>query len=198
MIDCTYRFRHERALRSSRSCSRGGCCTASSHQDRSWVVFGKWSSYHRPSCASSKYSCSCFSMLYHTLHITDTHGGCLLSLIPTASNSASSRALCSALFVASKIIKIMSLVYRMSVRKPNTTQLRKPAFAALMTCLPRPLPSAAPSMIPGRSRIWISAPPYSSTPGMAVSVVKAYAATTDFVFVIFPMNVDFPTLSKKA
>jgi len=45
-------------------------------------------------------------------------------------------------------------------------------FAAEMTCLPRPFPSEAPSMIPGKSRIWISAPPYSRTPGMAVRVVK--------------------------
>jgi len=48
-------------------------------------------------------------------------------------------------------------------------------------------------MIPGRSRIWISAPPYSSTPGMAVSVVNEYAATSDLVFVILERNVDLPT-----
>jgi hypothetical protein len=69
-------------------------------------------------------------------------------------------------------------------------------FAALMTCLPRPLPSEAPSMIPGKSRICISAPPYSNTPGMAVSVVKAYAATSALVFVIFDKNVDLPTEGK--
>lgn len=51
-------------------------------------------------------------------------------------------------------------------------------------------------MIPGRSRIWISAPPYSRTPGIAVSVVKEYAATSDFVFVIFESRVDFPTEGK--
>ena len=83
------------------------------------------------------------------------YGGSRFSLIPTVSNSASSKARCSFRFVASRIIHIISLV-----------------LAALMTCRPRPLPSAAPSMIPGRSRIWISAPPYSSTPGMAVRVVK--------------------------
>ena len=66
-------------------------------------------------------------------------------------------------------------------------------MAALMTCLPRPFPSAAPSMIPGKSRIWISAPPYSKTPGIAVSVVKLYAATSDFVFVILDRKVDLPT-----
>lgn len=48
-------------------------------------------------------------------------------------------------------------------------------------------------MIPGRSRIWISAPPYSSTPGMAVRVVKEYAATAAFVLVIFDKKVDLPT-----
>jgi hypothetical protein len=51
-------------------------------------------------------------------------------------------------------------------------------------------------MIPGRSRIWISAPPYSRTPGIAVRVVKEYAATSDFVLVIFERKVDFPTEGK--
>lgn len=51
-------------------------------------------------------------------------------------------------------------------------------------------------MIPGKSRTWISAPPYSSTPGMAVSVVKEYAATSDLVLVILDKNVDFPTDGK--
>ena len=51
--------------------------------------------------------------------------------------------------------------------------MRSLVLAAEMTCRPRPFPSEAPSMIPGRSRIWISAPPYSITPGIAVSVVKA-------------------------
>lgn len=102
-----------------------------------------------------------------------------MSRMPTASSSASSRARCSFRFVASRTMTIMSLV-----------------FAAEMTCRPRPLPSAAPSMIPGRSRIWISAPPYSRTPGMAVRVVKEYAATSDLVFVILERNVDFPTEGK--
>lgn len=99
--------------------------------------------------------------------------------IPTASNSASSKARCSAFLVASKTIRIKSLV-----------------FAAEMTCRPRPLPSEAPSMIPGKSRIWISAPPYSSTPGMAVSVVKEYAAASLLVLVILDRKVDFPTDGK--
>ena len=105
-----------------------------------------------------------------------TYGGSQFNRIPTASNSASSNALCSAFLVASRIIRMRSLV-----------------FAALITCLPRPLPSAAPSIIPGKSNIWISAPPYSKTPGIAVNVVKEYAATSDFVLVILDRKVDFPT-----
>lgn len=58
-----------------------------------------------------------------------------------------------------------------------------------MTCRPLPLPSEAPSMIPGRSSICISAPPYSRTPGIAVRVVNEYAATSDFVLVIFERKV---------
>jgi hypothetical protein len=99
--------------------------------------------------------------------------------VPTASSSASSKARCSAFFVASSTIKIRSLV-----------------LAADMTCLPLPLPSDAPSMIPGRSSSWISAPPYSKTPGMAVRVVKAYDATSERVFVTLDRNVDFPTDGK--
>lgn len=107
------------------------------------------------------------------------YGGEQFSLIPTACNSASNNSLCSCFFVASKIIRIRSDV-----------------FAAEITCLPLPLPSEAPSMIPGKSRIWISAPPYSNTPGIAVKVVKEYAATSDFVFVILDKKVDFPTEGK--
>ena len=40
-----------------------------------------------------------------------THGGSRFNLIPTASSSASRSALCSALFVASNTIRIMSLVF---------------------------------------------------------------------------------------
>jgi len=42
---------------------------------------------------------------------------------------------------------------------------------------PRPLPSLAPSMMPGRSSSWILAPRYRTTPGMHVSVVNSYDAT---------------------
>lgn len=108
-----------------------------------------------------------------------THGGSRFNRIPTDSSSASNRARCSARFVASRTIRTMSLV-----------------FAAEITCRPRPLPSAAPSMIPGKSSSWISAPPYSSTPGIAVSVVNAYEATSDLVFVTFDKNVDLPTDGK--
>lgn len=108
-----------------------------------------------------------------------SYGGSLFNRIPTASNSASSKALCSALFVASSTMRMRSLV-----------------FAAEITCRPLPLPSEAPSIIPGRSRSWISAPPYSSTPGMAVRVVKAYEATSDFVLVTLDRKVDFPTDGK--
>lgn len=72
----------------------------------------------------------------------------------------------------------------------------KPTLAAEITCLPLPFPSDAPSIIPGRSRIWISAPPYSNTPGIAVSVVKEYAAASLLVLVILDRNVDFPTDGK--
>ncbi len=108
-----------------------------------------------------------------------TYGGSRFKRIPTASNSCSSSLLCSAFFVASRIITIKSLV-----------------LAALITCLPLPFPSAAPSIIPGKSRTWISAPPYSSTPGIAVSVVNAYDAASDFVFVTRERKVDFPTDGK--
>lgn len=121
------------------------------------------------------------------------HGGSLLSRIPTASNSASSKARCSAFLVASKIINTKSLVYHniSPVIPPNC--VKKHTLAAEMTCLPRPLPSEAPSMIPGRSRIWISAPPYSSTPGIAVRVVNEYAAASLLVLVILLRKVDLPT-----
>src|SRR3954453_10953701 len=96
--------------------------------------------------------------------------------------------------------RLVKSVYRMqgasSEVHPEKYRIEWPTFAALMTCRPRPLPSEAPSMIPGKSRIWISAPPYSRTPGIAVRVVKEYAATSDFVLVTFERKVDFPTEGK--
>lgn len=125
----------------------------------------------------------------------DNYGGSRFSLMPTASSSPSKSALCSAFFVASRIISIRSLVL-IDISNEAEQESIFPTFAALMTCLPLPFPSEAPSMIPGRSRTWISAPPYSSTPGIAVNVVNEYAATSLFVFVIFDRNVDLPTDGK--
>ena len=124
--------------------------------------------------------------------------------MPTASNSASSRARCSARFVASRTIRIKSLVYhrqqmiliQSTKTKRKKKKKRKPTLAAEITCLPRPFPSAAPSMIPGKSRIWISAPPSSNTPGIAVSVVNEYAAASLLVLVILDRKVDLPTEGK--
>lgn len=128
--------------------------------------------------------------------------------MPTASSSASNKALCSALFVASRTMRIRSLVFLAEIRnyisifycikhpaRKSQAQVRN-TFAAETTCLPLPFPSEAPSIIPGKSSTWISAPPYSSTPGIAVSVVNAYAATSLFVFVTFDRKVDLPTLGK--
>ena len=47
----------------------------------------------------------------------------------------------------------------------------------VLTCRPRPFPSLAPSMIPGKSSNWILAPRNLMTPGTHVSVVNSYAAT---------------------
>lgn len=68
-------------------------------------------------------------------------GGCLLIRMPNPSSSDS--------------------ITRLSVRglfTSRTMKMRWHVFATAMTWRPRPLPSLAPSMIPGRSRIWILAP----------------------------------------
>ena len=62
------------------------------------------------------------------------------------------------------------------------------------TSFPRPFPSAAPSIIPGTSKICIFAPLYVNVPGITVSVVNAYAAVLLFVPVSALSSVDFPTL----
>ena len=116
--------------------------------------------------------------------------------MPTASSSASNSALCSAFFVASSIMRIRSLVYPSQHLYEIIIMKSTYTFAALITCLPLPFPSEAPSMIPGKSSTWISAPPYSRTPGMAVRVVKEYAATSLFVLVILDRKVDLPTEGK--
>lgn len=84
----------------------------------------------------------------------------------------------------------------LSVTSTNNYRSNMPTLAAEITCLPRPFPSEAPSIIPGKSRIWISAPPYSNTPGIAVSVVNEYAAASLLVLVILDRKVDLPTEGK--
>mmetsp|Transcript_15405 Transcript_15405/g.51918 ORF Transcript_15405/g.51918 Transcript_15405/m.51918 type:complete len:247 (-) Transcript_15405:25-765(-) len=71
--------------------------------------------------------------------------------------------------------------------------MRSQVRAAEMTWRPRPLPDDAPSMIPGKSRIWMRAPRYFIVPGMAVSVVNSYAAASDCVPVSVVSKVDLPT-----
>mmetsp|Transcript_18681 Transcript_18681/g.58016 ORF Transcript_18681/g.58016 Transcript_18681/m.58016 type:complete len:293 (-) Transcript_18681:248-1126(-) len=68
-------------------------------------------------------------------------GGFLLSLMPKPSSSFSITALCVMGFITSSTIRI-----------------RLQVLAVAITCRPRPLPSFAPSMIPGRSSNWIFAP----------------------------------------
>ena len=58
---------------------------------------------------------------------------------------------------------------------------------------PLPLPSLAPFMRPGRSRICIFAPLCSIKPGMQVSVVKAKAPASDSAPVSCEMRLDLPT-----
>src|SRR5207247_1943558 len=64
----------------------------------------------------------------------------------------------------------------------------------LSTSRPRPCPFEAPWISPGMSRIWIFAPRCSITPGITVTVVNAYAATSLVASVIWFNSVDFPTL----
>jgi len=65
-----------------------------------------------------------------------------------------------------------------------------------MTCLPRPLPDAAPSIIPGRSSNWSSASLIKSLPGIQVKVVNSYAAASDSYSVTRFKSDDFPTEGK--
>lgn len=83
-------------------------------------------------------------------------GGFLFSRIPNPSNSCSIFFLSVRGFNASKTINI-----KLQVR------------ATPITCLPRPFPSLAPSMIPGKSRSWMVVPFYSYSPGMHVRVVNS-------------------------
>ncbi|KAH3659213.1 hypothetical protein OGATHE_006097 [Ogataea polymorpha] len=75
----------------------------------------------------------------------------------------------------------------------NTMKMRSQDRATAITCLPLPRPSLAPSMIPGRSSIWILAPLYLITPGTVVSVVNSYAAASECVPVSFDSKVLLPT-----
>lgn len=86
-------------------------------------------------------------------------GGLPFSLIPNPSNSCSIILLC-----------IMGLV------ASSTIIIKLQVLATAMTCFPRPLPSLAPSMIPGKSSSWILAPLWLRTPGIQVKVVNSYAA----------------------
>lgn len=87
-------------------------------------------------------------------------GGSLLIRIPNPSSSASITFLSVRGLLTSKTMKI-----------------RWQVFATAMTWRPRPLPSLAPWIIPGRSSIWIAAPLYWTWPGTVVNVVNSYAAT---------------------
>jgi hypothetical protein len=76
-----------------------------------------------------------------SLFLKSIFGGYLLSLIPKPSNSRSIIFLCTKGLVAS-----------------NTITIRLHVLATAMTYLPLPLPSFAPSIIPGRSSSYIFAP----------------------------------------
>ncbi len=70
--------------------------------------------------------------------------------------------------------------------------------SAILTCdrtsLPRPLPSEAPLVSPGRSRTWIRAPLWFRSPGTAARVVKSYSPTRLSASVILLSRVLLPTL----
>jgi len=83
-------------------------------------------------------------------------GGDLFNLIPKPSSSFSIILLCVNGFRASRTIKIKLQV-----------------LPTAITYLPLPLPSLAPSMIPGKSNNYIFAPLYLTTPGIQVKVVNS-------------------------
>lgn len=84
-----------------------------------------------------------------------TSGFCSASRMPTSRTSFFSSGRCSGC-----IASIM-----------NRTRFELRAMAS--TSFPRPLPDAAPSRIPGTSRIWILALRWQSVPGMQVNVVNS-------------------------
>lgn len=69
------------------------------------------------------------------------NGGSLFNLIPKPSSSRS-----------------IIYLWRRGLVASRTMQIKLQVLATAITCLPRPLPSLAPSMIPGRSSSWIFAP----------------------------------------
>lgn len=88
--------------------------------------------------------------------LTSSYGGYLFNLIPKPSSSLSMIFLCVSGLVAS-----------------NTMTIKEHVFATLITYLPLPLPSLAPSIIPGRSNNCNLAPLCLSTPGIHVRVVNS-------------------------
>mmetsp|Transcript_2968 Transcript_2968/g.8655 ORF Transcript_2968/g.8655 Transcript_2968/m.8655 type:complete len:208 (+) Transcript_2968:487-1110(+) len=111
-----------------------------------------------------------------TFFSTLMSGGCLLSRIPTPSSSRSMIFFCAMSFIASR-----------------TMMRHEQVRATAITCRPRPLPSRAPSMIPGRSSSWIFAPFQYLMPGMHVSVVNSYEAASEATSVSEVSSVDLPT-----
>ena len=122
-------------------------------------------------------------------------GGVLFRRRPNPSNSFSRILLCCNGFSTS-----------------NTMKMRLHVRATAITCRPRPFPSFAPSMIPGRSssckgqrsmvecasgggsgHTWTFAPLYLMTPGTVVRVVNSYAATSEYTPAKLVRSVDFPT-----
>ena len=110
-------------------------------------------------------------------------GGCLLSRMPKPSSSCSMSFLCEMGLRQSSTMRIrlhvlavlmtcgqgafqLSLMTSHTWLDPDTERL-------VVTCLPRPLPSLAPSMMPGRSSSWTLAPLYRTTPGTQVRVVNS-------------------------
>ena len=110
LVGCSYHSRHGQAPHSLAFCSLVEYCTASSHRDYSGVL-GMWFSFPLPFWLWDK--CSWVPELMNNRNCQkcqSSYGGSRFNLIPTASSSPSNRARCSALFVASRIIKIRSLV----------------------------------------------------------------------------------------
>lgn len=66
-------------------------------------------------------------------------------------------------------------------------------LATAMTCLPLPLFSLAPSIIPGKSSIYILAPLYLKTPGTHVKVENSFSETRELIPATKLMKVDLPT-----